>query len=326
MTDPAAERPSLPGRLLVGMTRVIAALPERPLVAAAESIGELWYRLAPARAAQTRANLLRVCEGLAASGRGSARVRRAATDPKALERLVRANFRHTARYYLEVARAGGLDPTSLARIDIETPDEIREALQSGAPSILVGMHFGAIELPAMYIANALGRKVTAPMEAVSDPALQRWFRESRARVGVDIIPLKDARRTLLDRLRRGETVGLVNDRDLLGGGIPTPFFGHPAPIPPGVALLAIETGARVYVAACRRLDGGRYAGQMIPVEAPATGTKRERMVALTTSLARTFEDVLADAPEQWWGAAHPIWPDLAIGDEPAAGEHAGAEG
>ena len=69
---------------------LVARLPEGPLVAAAESIGELWYRVAPARRAQARANLARVCEALAASGRGSAAARRAATDPDALERLVRA--------------------------------------------------------------------------------------------------------------------------------------------------------------------------------------------------------------------------------------------
>jgi KDO2-lipid IV(A) lauroyltransferase len=181
------------------------------------------------------------------------------------------------------------------------------------------MHFGAIELPAMYIANALGRTVTAPMEAVTDPALRAWFRESRARVGVDIIPLRDARRALLDRLRRGETVGLVNDRDLLGSGIPTPFFGHDAPIPPGAALLAIETGARIYVSACRRVGGGRYIGTMIPVYPPAEGTKRERMDGLTAGIARAFEEILANAPEQWWGAAHPIWPDLAVGAGSALG-------
>ena len=320
MSTEAGERTTLRGRLLVAGARLLAALPEGPLVAASDSIGELWYRVAPGRAGQVRANLRRVAEGLAASGRGTARARRAATDPAALEWLVRACFRHTVRYYLEVARADGLDPgTSLARIDLETPDEIREALQSGRPSILVGMHFGAIELPAMYIANALGRPVTAPMEAVADPGLQRWFRETRARVGVNIIPVKGARRTLLAALRRGETVGLVNDRDLLGGGLLVPFFGAPAPIPAGVAVLALETGAEVYVAACRRLAGGRYAGRMIPVPAPApdAGTKRERTEALTAALARTFEDVLADAPEQWWGAAHPIWPDLAVANHEA---------
>jgi plasmid stabilization system protein ParE len=101
--------PTLRGRLLIALTRLLAILPEPPLVAAADAIGQLWYLVAPSRAAQARANLRRVCEGLAATGRGSARTRRAATDPAELERLVRACFRHTVRYYLEVARASRYD-------------------------------------------------------------------------------------------------------------------------------------------------------------------------------------------------------------------------
>jgi KDO2-lipid IV(A) lauroyltransferase len=289
---------------------LIARLPERPLVAAAESIGELWYRLAPARRAQARANLARVSEGLAASGLGSAAARRAATDPDALERLVRAAFRHGARYYLEVARAGAYDlDDALSRLDVDDEAGVRAAL-GGSPVIVVGMHFGAIELPVVLLANLVGHAVTAPMEAVADPALQGWFVASRGRIGVDIVPLADARRTLLRSLRSGKSIGLVADRDLTGTGIDVPLFGHPAPIAIGPALLAMETGAPIYASAARRVAGGRYRCRVFLVPAPEVGTRRERLIAHTAAIAAAFESIVADAPEQWWGAFHPIWPDL----------------
>ncbi len=312
--SPPSTRIGLRTRLLLAGATLLARIPEAPLVAAADSIGELWYRLAPDRAAQARANLGRVCTGLAATGRGTALARRAATDPIALERMVRASFRHAVRYYLEVARTGGYDvETALARIDVETPDEVREALGSGRPVIIVGMHFGAIELPVVEVSHLVGHRVTAPMETVADPGLQRWFIESRSRVGVNIVPLADARRALLRRLRSGESVGLVADRDITGSGIAVPFFGHPAPMPAGPALLAIETGVPVYAGAARRTKGRRYGGRLILVPAPGAGSRRERMVALTAAIAQAFESLLADAPEQWWGAFHPIWPDLVVG-------------
>src|SRR5262249_47980050 len=151
---------------------------------------------------------------------------------------------------------------------------------------------------------------------VSDPALATWFRTTRSRVGVNLIPIRNARRTLLDALKRGESVGLVNDRDLTGGGIPVPFFGAPAPISPGAALLAIETGLPMYVTACRRMPHGRFAGRMILVPTPQEGSRRERMTAMTARMTEAFETLIADAPEQWWGAFHPIWPDLALHEEP----------
>jgi KDO2-lipid IV(A) lauroyltransferase len=313
-------RAGLRGWLLIVAARILARLPEAPLVAAAEAVGELWYRLTPRRAAQARANLGRVCESLAASGRGHAQARRAATDPEALERLVRAAYRHAARYYLEVARAGGYAiDDALARIEIETPTEVREALASGRPIVLVGLHFGAIELPVVLVSHLVGHAVTAPMETVTDPGLQRWFVESRGRVGVKIIPIVNARRTMLRALRAGESVGMVADRDLLGNGFPVPLFGHPAPIPAGPALLAIEAGVPLYVGTARRTEGRRYRGRLIQVPAPTTGSRRERVAALTASIATAFEALIADAPEQWWGAFQPIWADLAVR---AAGSHA----
>ena len=314
-----AVRPGLPGSLLLFAARVLVRLPEAPLVAAAESIGEIWYRIAPARAAQARANLRRVCEGLALQGSGTRLARRAANDPEALELLVRRAFRHLVRYYLEVALTGGLDVESATdRIDIETPDEVRDALMTGRPVMIVGAHFGAIELPTIVLSSLVGHAVTAPMETVADPGLQRWFVESRSRVGANIVPITDARRTLLRAIRRGELVGMVVDRDLMGNGLPVPFFGHPAPIPAGPALLAIETGVPVYAASGRRKKGGRYAGRMILVPAPAEGSRRERVTALTASIAVALEALIADAPEQWWGAFHPIWPDLVQGAPPDA--------
>jgi KDO2-lipid IV(A) lauroyltransferase len=311
---------TLRGTLLLAATRLVAALPEAPLVAAAESIGELWYRLAPARAAQARANLHRVCEGLDAQGRGSRLARRAATDPDALELLVRRCFRHTVRYYLEVARIGSVDlQQALDRVVVETPDAVREGLRSGRPVVIMGMHFGGIELPVIVVSHLVGRRVTAPMEKVADPAMQRWVEASRGRVGVDIVPLRDARRALMAALRRGESIGLVNDRDITGTGILVPFFGHPAPMSPGAAIIALETGTPVYAASARRIRGGRYAGKVIAVPLPVEGTRRERVVALTAAIAAAYETILADAPEQWWGAFHPIWPDLVVPRGDAAG-------
>ena len=329
-TDRAQEGPGSPertlrlgvrGALLVFAARVLTWLPEGPLVAAAEAIGEIWYRVSPHRAAQARVNLRRVCGVLATQDRGTSLSRRAATDPHALELLVRRAYRHAVRYYLEVARTGGLTVESAAaRIDVDTPDEVRDALMAGQRVVIVGMHFGAIELPTIVLSSLVGHRVTAPMETVSDPGLQRWFVESRSRVGVDIVPLVDARRALMRALRRGESVGLVADREIMGNGLLVPFFGHPAPISAGPALLAIEAGVPVYAGSARRAGGGRYRGRMILVPAPPDGSRRERTTALTASIAAAFESLIADSPEQWWGAFHPIWPDLALPRTAASAE------
>jgi len=249
---------------------------------------------------------------MAANERGTPLARAAAGDPRALERLVRLAYRHAARYYLEVARTPGMGGDEIPRrLTIETPDVVEEAFSPGRPAIFVGLHFGAIELPALLLASRVGEAV-APMETLDDPELQAWFIRSRGSVGIRIVGVRQARRELTDALRNGRYVGLVGDRDLTGGGTLTELFGAPASLPLGPALLAIETGAPPYVMGVRRTTPGRYLGRLERIDVASQGSRRERATATTASIARAFERIVEDAPEQWWAVFFPIWPDLEV--------------
>jgi phosphatidylinositol dimannoside acyltransferase len=294
------------------VSRVACRMPERPLLALADVVGWLWYRLAPARAAQARLNLERVARELDRRGSTDPRIRAAAGDPQALERLVKSAFRQDARYYLEVLRVPGLRPEIFAdRVIIETPEAV-EAAFAGGPVIFVSAHLGPIELPGIYLSHRSGRTFVAPMEAVDDPALQGWFERTRGSLGVRIVGLRAARRALMAELRDGGQVGIVGDRDIGGGGIETPLFGAPAPLPIGPALLAIESGAPIYAVGVRRLPDGRVGGRLLPVPVASEGSRRERIVATLRAEAAAFEELIAQAPEQWSAVFFPIWPDLDV--------------
>jgi KDO2-lipid IV(A) lauroyltransferase len=307
--------------LVRALSWLAGVLPEGPLVRLAEAAGAVWYRVAPQRAAQARRNLRRVAQALDARRLGSAEVRAAAEDPDALERLVRAAFRHNARYYLEVARAPSLRAGDVERrLVVETPDVVADAFRSGNPVIFVGLHFGDLELPSRFLAARVGQAV-APMETIGDPALQAYFERTRGANGVRIVGLREARRELLGAIRQGVSVGLVGDRDLTGGGAPVTLFGAPATLPLGPALLSIESGAPMYAVGVRRSEAsGHYRGRLEAIPTPPEGRRRERVMAATASVAAAFERIIADAPEQWWAVFFPIWPDLEGQPAPAAPE------
>lgn len=312
--SPAKLRARARGVVLRAGSAAVSRLPERPATALAEATGELWLRAAPGRAAQGRLNLKRVCNWLVAHEMASERVRAAAADPRALERLLRAAFRQTARYYLEVARTSTLTRRRIdERLTVETPEVVAEAIDGGA-AILVGLHFGAIELPAAYFARRAGVAVSIPMETLDDPGLQAWFERSRGATGIRIVGLREARRELLAALRRGEPVAIVGDRDLTGGGIAVEFFGAMTSLPVGPGLLALDSGARVYVASVRRAPRYRYRGRVEAVPIPTEGSRRERLTAFLAAEAHAFERAIALAPEQWWALFFPIWPDLVADD------------
>jgi lauroyl/myristoyl acyltransferase len=300
---------------LRALSWIACLLPERLAVALAEVVGWAWYKAAPARAAQARRNLGRVAAVLDERGQGSPRVRAAAHDSRALERLVVAAFQHDARYYLEILRVPSLRPAVFdSRVVIETPETV-EAAFVGGPVIFVSAHLGPIELPALYLAHRSGRTFVAPMETVDDPPLQGWFERSRGRLGVRIVGLRAARRALQAAVRAGEPIGIVADRDIAGGGFEVPLFGSPAPLPIGPALIAIETGAPLFAVGVRRLPDRRVAGRLLAVPVAAEGTRRERIAATLAAMATAFESLIADAPEQWSAVFFPIWPDLAADAE-----------
>jgi KDO2-lipid IV(A) lauroyltransferase len=303
-------------------TGVIAAswlacrLPEPPLLALADFAGRIWYRLAPERRRRARRNLTRVVRWLADHDMGGPQVRLAARDGRALNRLVRESFRHAARYYIQLARAPIVDAAYLDRwLVVETP-EILEATLRGdrAPgdmgSLFVGMHMSWFELPAVLAAARTGRPAVVPSETIADADLQAYIVETRSRMGLELIGLAEAKRMLRAALLRGETVGLLGDRDITGGGVHTEFFGAPSPLAAGPALLAMDTGLTPYVFGVWRDEVGVYHVRAEPVPFPAEGTRRERVTAYLDAEARAFERHIAAAPEQWLAIFHPLWPDL----------------
>ena len=182
-------------------------------------------------------------------------------------------------------------------------------MKPGRAMILIGVHFGAIEIPGIFAFHHMGR-VTSPMETVANARIQRYIFSTRDTIGIRIVTLEAAGVELLAALRRNEAVGLVAARDLTGRGIEVELFGARTKIPGGPVLLAAETGAPTYMSAVRRVGPGRYRGRVLELPPPAGANRRERSRAMAREEARLFEQFIIDAPEQWLALFHPIWPDL----------------
>jgi lauroyl/myristoyl acyltransferase len=302
----------------IGAMELIRRLPDTPPWWLGNVSGSIAYRVAGKRRDQARANLRRVVEWMAAHGVGDERYRRAARDPRALEAIVRSAFRHHAHYYIELARAPRFDPHYLeSRLFVETPDEVEVALGERRAMIVVGLHFGTIELPAFIARNRIGT-VSAPMESLRNRRIQEYMVRTRTALGVRIWPIEEAGPELLAALRRNEPVGIIADRDLTGGGLDVDLFGARTRIPAGPALLAAETGAPIYVTGVRRMGPGRYRGNLRPLPEPEGASRRERSRSVAREEVALFERIIVDAPDQWLAVFHPIWPDLAPATGPQA--------
>jgi phosphatidylinositol dimannoside acyltransferase len=278
--------------------RLVAVLPSRAAYALADAAGDLWHRFAPARRRLVAANLARVC---AATGRP--------TGGTALSALVHAAFRNHARYYVELLRAPHY---RLDRIDdhVEVPDwRLFEGPLRAGPALLVSCHLGNFEPFGSFVA-AHGLRPLSPIEEIEPRALFEFLAERRGASRVELVPVREARRPLMRRLRDGGLVGIIGDRDLDGDGQPVTIFGHQTTIPTGPAALAVMHRAALVVGCCLRVGPDRFRAEGELIEVPASGDRRADTAALGVLIAARFEHDIGTAPEQWWGAFQPFWPDL----------------
>lgn len=284
--------------------RIARLLPRGVAYVLADRAGDAWRRASPRRRRLVAANLRRVCE---ATGRPSAGV--------AFEALVRNAFRNHARYYLELLR---VPHYPLDRIDrhVDVPQwPSFEAALAGRPGILVSSHLGNFE-PFGTFLGMHGHRPLAPIEEIRPPALYRFLADRRGGRRVDLVPVRRARRALAQRLAAGGMIGIIGDRDLDRDGVPVMLFGHATSVPTGPAALAIMYRATLIVGRCLRIGPDRFRAEGELLELPDSGDRRADVATLARVIAARFERDIGEAPDQWWGAFQPFWPDL---DLPGAG-------
>lgn len=301
-------------RILLGVLGVARQLPDKPIYRIAFAVGAGLSLLMPARRRQVHRNLERVCAWLVANDMASPRVAAAARDRQALERMVRASFGHWVVTYAEAALGPRYSGVELkGRFVASDPAASRESISARPPGevgpIHMSMHFGSVDLSALYGSRVGALPMTGPMEFVQSPFARAWFDHVRFELGVTIVPLRDAAEHLIAALQRGEAVAVVADRNIVGSGIKVDLFGAPVRLPIGPAVLSVQTGAPIYLQAIERTAPGEWLGHTVRIRPPAGATRREATRSIIEQQARAFERIIARAPEQWTTLSFPIWSD-----------------
>ena len=288
-------------RALMAVLWAARRLPDKPLYRAAFAIGAGLYLLLPERRRVVRANLERVVEWLVAAGNASPRVARAARDPRSLDKLVRATFGHWVVGYAEAALGPRYSGEELARRFVAAyPETSARALSvpaAGDPGpIHMAMHFGSVDLSALYGARVGTLPLTGPMEFVETPLARAYFDRVRNEIGVTIVPVAGAAEALTEALGRGGAVGIVADRNIIGRGSPVRLFGGTVRLPIGPALLSVQTGAPLFLEAIERTGPGEWLGHTIELRAEPGARRREATRQILEQEARAMERVIARAP------------------------------
>lgn len=197
----------------------------------------------------------------------------------------------------------------LAAVERENFGPVFASIEAKRPRIYMLPHIGNWEVAGL-VADEIGSPVTAVAEHLPNEKITNWFIDVRNKFGIDIILTSDPRRTrkLVAVLKDGGAVALVADRDVTGRGVPVEFLGERTSMPVGAIALAEMTGADLIpVGAYFRKGRGHHIKIFEPIELADLPTKEERIEDGLERFAKTLEDVIRYAPDQWH-LFQPNWP------------------
>jgi KDO2-lipid IV(A) lauroyltransferase len=194
----------------------------------------------------------------------------------------------------------------VARVETNTEgaEHIDRAMAAGRGLIMALPHMGNWDVAAVWLIRH-GVPFTTVAERLRPESLYDRFVAYREGIGMRVLALtggpRPAAEILAARLRAGECVCLVADRDMSRSGVDVEFFGATARMPAGPALLAITTGAPLLpVGLWYRADGGWAQHIGPPVEFPFPQRRiREQAAAGTQALADAFAAHIAAHPSDW---------------------------
>jgi KDO2-lipid IV(A) lauroyltransferase len=246
-----------------------------------ERLGTLFGKLAKKRFSRAVDNLSLVFPDLA---------------PEARVELAKEVFRHFGRATTDFLIGKGRTLQELEQsTTVVGRHHLEEALARGQGALLVTGHLGNWERASAWVALA-GYPISVVTRDADDEGVNRFVNDIRRSSGVNIIPRGKATRQIIERLRKGESIGILPDQN--AGDAFLPFFGKPAGTNLGVGVIQERTGAPIVPTWCYRSGPCHYRLEFEPALDVPQPTERKGEAAML-QIHGALERAISAHPEQW---------------------------
>jgi KDO2-lipid IV(A) lauroyltransferase len=218
--------------------------------------------------------------------------------------LVRQAVRSYARYWMEAFRLPSQSKAQLRDgFRLHDVKLLVEAHEAGTGGVVALPHAGNWDAAGAKV-TALGVPVTTVAERLKPEAVYRKFLAYRESLGMKIIPLTGGpppMDLLIGAVKQAHIVPLMADRDLSARGVEVSFLGGRTRMPAGPAMLALRTGAPLFVVNMwyePDMPCGRVIGPL-PVPGREVGSLDQRVKVLTQQVADEMARGIAANPADW---------------------------
>lgn len=222
------------------------------------------------------------------------------------ERILKAQWENVGRAFAEFPSMDRLLP-STGRVEIVNAERLQEIAANREPVVFISGHFSNWEImPAAIVASGVECLMT--YRATNNPYVDKRIREGRFRYGVRLFaPKGESARELMEALRTGESVALMNDQKF-NGGLPVPLFGHVAYTAPGPTRMALKYGIALQPMSVQRTKGARFKAIVHePIRLEQTGDRAADIEAGVRKVNAFMEERIRERPEEWFWV-HKRWP------------------
>lgn len=267
---------------------------------------EAWYKAKGIDAASDAAGALLRKLGPMTPVQNIARINMQRCFPQAappeIERLLGAMWESFGRLIGEMPHLSVFaGPEFNDRVEFIGREIFEEARDKGEPLVIISMHHSNWEVAAAAISQT-GLPCHITYRAANNPLIDKRISATRKGYGVKTLTAKggDGAKALMQALKRGESVALMNDQKM-NDGVEAPFFGYPSMTAPGPTRLAMRHGAKLVPLSVRRVGGVRFRVQVHdPIPFSDNPDKSAAIVETVTRINQWVESEIRKAPEQWF--------------------------
>jgi KDO2-lipid IV(A) lauroyltransferase len=216
-----------------------------------------------------------------------------------MDALMREAMSSYMRYWCDTFRSPDWSRERITKtVTVDGEELLTSPMKNGKGVVVALPHAGNWDHAGSYFC-AMGFPLVTVAERLKPEALFNKFLEYRQNIGMEVLAL-DSRSiaTLMQRSREGALIALVADRDLSKSGVDVTFFGHPARMPAGPALLAIRTGIPLITAYVSYTPTGIHI-RFDSVEIPLDGSEEEKISVVVQRCADLFAKGISSAPQDW---------------------------